>query len=65
MIKALSDKIMIILSIAAAASLGAGLYEDLRYYPPETNVQKIHWIEGFSIMIAVLVVVFVSSLNGN
>lgn len=60
MLKALSDKIMIILSIAAIASLATGLYED---FNPNQSGGRIHWIEGFSIVIAVLVVVFASSLN--
>ncbi|KAI9338954.1 PMCA-type calcium-translocating P-type ATPase [Zopfochytrium polystomum] len=66
MLAALSDKIMIILSIAAFVSLGIGLYQDFRTLPadaPATDKQKVHWIEGFAIIVAVLVVVLASSIN--
>ncbi|KAI9345142.1 PMCA-type calcium-translocating P-type ATPase, partial [Zopfochytrium polystomum] len=66
MIAALSDKIMIILSISAVVSLAIGLYQDFKPVAadaPESDKQKIHWIEGFSILVAVLVVVLASSVN--
>ncbi|KAJ3334389.1 hypothetical protein HDU76_000085 [Blyttiomyces sp. JEL0837] len=63
---AMSDKILILLSVAAIASLGVGLYEDLKFVPddaPPEDKQKSHWIEGFAILVAVTVVVLVSSIN--
>ncbi|TPX40764.1 hypothetical protein SeMB42_g02874 [Synchytrium endobioticum] len=62
---ALHDKTLILLTIAALVSLAVGLYEDFRPHVgnnPEDN-QKIHWIEGFSIIMAVLIVVLAGSLN--
>ncbi|KAI8802205.1 PMCA-type calcium-translocating P-type ATPase [Cladochytrium replicatum] len=67
MLDAFQDRILIMLSVAALAALAFGLYEDLKYKDPLTTpdeeLQKTHWIEGFAIIVAVLVVVFVGSLN--
>ena len=52
-IQALSDTTLIILLIAAAVSLGIGIYED-----PE-----IGWIEGVAIFIAVTVVSLITAGN--
>lgn len=48
--------------MAAAISFVTGMYEDfeLEKHSPDP---KVKWIDGFSIMVAVLVVVFVSSIN--
>ncbi|TPX31005.1 hypothetical protein SmJEL517_g05550 [Synchytrium microbalum] len=62
---ALHDKTLILLSCAALVSLAVGLYEDFKpptSTAPEDN-QKIHWIEGFSILMAVMIVVLASSIN--
>jgi Ca2+-transporting ATPase len=64
---AFTDKILILLSVAALISLAIGIYEDVRPLPDdasEADKQKIHWIEGFAIIIAVLIVVLSSSING-
>lgn len=71
---AYTDKVLIILSIAAVVSLALGLYQDLgtppHYYPstscPPTNMCKepqVDWVEGVAITIAILIVVMVGSVN--
>ncbi|KAI9343495.1 PMCA-type calcium-translocating P-type ATPase [Obelidium mucronatum] len=60
MLKAMSDKIMILLSIVSCISLAIGIYEDTHTEDP---AERIHWIEGFSVMIAVIIVVLASSIN--
>ncbi|RFU24940.1 hypothetical protein B7463_g11403, partial [Scytalidium lignicola] len=57
-----NDKVLIILTVVAAISLGLGLYQDFgqsgRYGGP-----KVRWVEGVTIMAAVAIVVVVGSLN--
>ncbi|KAJ3233227.1 hypothetical protein HDU81_002378 [Chytriomyces hyalinus] len=60
MLKALSDKIMILLSVVALVSLAIGIYEDVTATDP---AKKIHWIEGFSVLVAVIIIVLVTSIN--
>ncbi|KAI9203842.1 PMCA-type calcium-translocating P-type ATPase [Polychytrium aggregatum] len=60
MLAALSEKIMIILSISAVVSLGVGLYED---FSPSNTEGMTHWIEGFAILVAVVIVVMAASIN--
>ncbi|KAJ3334383.1 hypothetical protein HDU76_000076 [Blyttiomyces sp. JEL0837] len=51
---------------SALLSLGVGLYEDFRQVPEDAlpeDKKKIHWIEGFAILVAVAIVVLVSSIN--
>ncbi|KWU41530.1 putative calcium-transporting ATPase [Rhodotorula sp. JG-1b] len=71
---AYTDKVLIILSIAAVVSLALGLYQDLgtpaSYYPstacPPTNLCKepqVDWVEGVAITVAILIVVMVGSVN--
>ncbi|KAJ3096639.1 hypothetical protein HK100_005525, partial [Physocladia obscura] len=62
MLKALSDKIMILLSVVSLVSLGIGIYEDVKESDP---TQRVHWIEGFSVLVAVLIVVLASSINAH
>ena len=57
-----NDKVLILLSVAAAISLGVGLYQTFgtkhdAEHPP------IEWIEGVAIILAIVVVVVVGSLN--
>lgn len=57
-----NDKVLILLSIAAAVSLAVGLYQTFgtkhdAEHPP------IEWVEGVAIIIAIVVVVVVGSLN--
>jgi P-type Ca2+ transporter type 2C len=57
-----NDKVLIILTVVATISLILGLYQDFgqseRYGGP-----KVRWVEGVTIMVAVVIVVTVGSLN--
>jgi P-type Ca2+ transporter type 2C len=57
-----NDKVLIILTVVAALSFGLGLYQDFepsrRYGGP-----KVRWVEGVTIMVAVVIVVVIGSLN--
>lgn len=57
-----NDKVLILLSIAAAISLGVGLYQT---FGTEHNAENppIEWVEGVAIIVAIAVVVIVGSLN--
>jgi len=55
-----NDKVLIILTIVAAISLALGLYQDS--VQPDDG-PKVRWIEGVTIMVAVMIVVVVGSLN--
>ena len=59
--EAFKDKILILLTVAAFLSLGIGIYKDVTNAHPDEP--KIGWIEGFAIMVAVVIVVLVSSVN--
>ncbi|CAL9732130.1 calcium-transporting ATPase 2 [Monosporozyma unispora] len=66
-IEALQDKTMMLLSAAAIVSLALGLYEYF-FQPPEydpegNKINKVDWIEGVAIMMAVVVVVLVGAIN--
>ncbi|POS85951.1 hypothetical protein EPUL_003574 [Erysiphe pulchra] len=57
-----NDKVLILLSIAAAVSLAVGLYQTFgtkhdAEHPP------IEWVEGLAIIAAIVIVVLVGSLN--
>ncbi|KAF2862837.1 calcium-translocating P-type ATPase [Piedraia hortae CBS 480.64] len=54
---AYNDKVLIILTIAAAIALGLGLYQRF-----ETE-EKTAWIEGVAIIVAIVVVVMVGAIN--
>ncbi|KAK9467993.1 hypothetical protein V1512DRAFT_260523 [Lipomyces arxii] len=67
MLLALSDKMLILLSIAAIVSFALGMYQSFGT-PPEydrqgNRVPKVDWIEGVAILVAVVVVVSVGALN--
>jgi len=47
------------LSIAAVVSLGLGFYQSFR--PGATN--KVQWVEGVSILVAVVAITIVQALN--
>lgn len=57
-----NDKVLILLSIAAAISLGVGLYQTFgqKHEPDEP---KVEWVEGVAIIVAIAIVVIVGSLN--
>ncbi|KAH8598832.1 putative calcium-transporting ATPase 2 [Bisporella sp. PMI_857] len=57
-----NDKVLILLSIAAAVSLGVGLYQTFGV-DHEAGKPKIEWVEGVAIIVAIVVVVIVGSLN--
>ncbi|KAG0684536.1 hypothetical protein C6P40_002681 [Pichia californica] len=66
-INALNDKVLIILSISAIISLILGLYQ-LFFQPPDfddhgNKLPKIQWIDGIAIILAILIVIIVSSIN--
>jgi len=57
-----NDKVLILLSIAAAISLGVGLYQTFgTKHGPENPA--IEWVEGVAIIVAIVIVVVVGSLN--
>ena len=56
LIAAYKDKMLILLTIAAIASTAIGIYQDV------TTGEK-GWLEGVAIMVAVLLVVFVNTIN--
>ncbi|BGP49580.1 plasma membrane calcium [Rhodotorula kratochvilovae] len=71
---AYTDKVLIILSVAAVVSLALGLYQDLGTPPdtypstscPPTNIctlPQVDWVEGVAIVVAILIVVMVGSVN--
>jgi len=55
-----NDKVLIILTVVAAISLTLGLYQD---YEQPDNGPKVRWVEGATIMFAVMLVVVVGSVN--
>lgn len=57
-----NDKVLILLSIAAAISLAVGLYQTFgqKHEPGEP---KVEWVEGVAIIVAIAIVVIVGSLN--
>jgi Ca2+-transporting ATPase len=71
--KAIKDKTLILLSIGAIISLSVGIYEDVgtnKTMKVEKNgniveipVPKLHFVEGLAILVAVAIVVIVSSVN--
>jgi P-type Ca2+ transporter type 2C len=58
----LHDKVLIILSVACVVALAIGIYQTVKPPPGETGA-KIQWVEGVAILIAILVVTFVSAGN--
>ncbi|ESZ91241.1 putative Calcium-transporting ATPase 2 [Sclerotinia borealis F-4128] len=57
-----NDKVLILLSIAAAISLGVGLYQTFGT-KHDSEHPPIEWVEGVAIIVAIVVVVIVGSLN--
>jgi len=56
MFEAYHDKTLIGLTIAALISLAVGIWEDTQESDP---TQKIHWVEGVAIIVAVIIVITV------
>ncbi|KAI7882412.1 PMCA-type calcium-translocating P-type ATPase, partial [Lichtheimia hyalospora FSU 10163] len=64
--EAMHDKTLILLTISAAISLSVGIYEDLtsvEYDSSGNRIPAVKWVEGVSIIVAVLLVVLVGSIN--
>lgn len=57
-----NDKVLILLSIAAAVSLAVGLYQTFGG-EHKNGEPRVEWIEGVAIIVAILIVVIVGSLN--
>jgi Ca2+-transporting ATPase len=57
-----NDKVLILLSIAAAISLAVGLYQTFGQ-PHAPGEPKVEWVEGVAIIVAIAIVVIVGSLN--
>ncbi|KXN81316.1 Calcium-transporting ATPase 2 [Leucoagaricus sp. SymC.cos] len=59
---ALKDKVLVLLSIAAAISLALGLFQD---FGPSRDPDEppVDWVEGVAIIAAITIVVLVGSLN--
>ncbi|PNY25466.1 Calcium-transporting ATPase [Tolypocladium capitatum] len=57
-----NDKVLILLSIAAAISLAVGLYQTFGQ-EHEPGEPKVEWVEGVAIIVAIAIVVIVGSLN--
>ncbi|KND00565.1 calcium-translocating P-type ATPase, PMCA-type [Spizellomyces punctatus DAOM BR117] len=61
--EALSDKTLILLSIAALISLGIGIWEDYFSGLHDPEEPRVGWVDGAGILVAVLVVVLTNSVN--
>ena len=60
---AYNDRILIILTIAAAISLALGIYEVFGQPREAGEPQGVDWVEGLAILVAVVVVVLVTGIN--
>ncbi|KAH9054212.1 hypothetical protein EDB87DRAFT_1834866 [Lactarius vividus] len=59
---ALQDKVIVLLSIAAVVSFTLGLFQDFGTSRPQGD-HPMNWVQGVTIIAAILVVVAVGSLN--
>jgi Ca2+-transporting ATPase len=59
---ALQDRVLILLTVVATISLVLGLYQTFGQ-PHQPGQPKVEWVEGTTIMTAVVIVVVVSALN--
>lgn len=65
---AYNDKVLILLSVAAAISLALGIYQSVRA-PTQQEIAegqheaRVEWVEGVAIIVAILVVTLVGALN--
>lgn len=59
---AYNDKVLLLLTGAAIISLALGLYQTFGQ-EHEPGEPKVEWVEGVAIIIAILIVVFVGSVN--
>ena len=58
---AYNDKILILLTVAAAVSLGLGIYQSTT--PQPGGEAPVEWVEGVAIMVAIVIVVVVGAAN--
>jgi P-type Ca2+ transporter type 2C len=59
---AFNDKVLILLSVVATISLALGLYQSLGQ-PHAPGQPRVEWVDGVTIMTAVIIVVVVGALN--
>jgi P-type Ca2+ transporter type 2C len=59
---AYNDKVLILLTVAAAVSLALGLYQTFGQ-AHEPGEAKVEWVEGVAIVAAIVIVVVVGTLN--
>lgn len=57
---AYNDKVLILLTIAAAISLALGIYQSVA---PTDDEARVQWVEGVAIIVAILIVVIVGAAN--
>ena len=60
---AYNDRILILLTVAAAISLALGIYEAVGQTPEPGAPQSLDWVEGLAILVAVIIVVLVTGFN--
>ncbi|KAM7206544.1 cation transporting ATPase [Naviculisporaceae sp. PSN 640] len=64
---AMQDRVLILLSVAAAVSLALGLYQTFSGHRSHESDghggAKVEWVEGLAIIVAILIVVLVGALN--
>ena len=60
---AYNDRILILLTVAAAISLALGIYEAIGQPPDPGAPQSLDWVEGLAILVAVIIVVLVTGFN--
>ena len=60
---AYNDRILILLTVAAAVSLALGIYEARGQTAEPGQPQSVDWVEGVAILVAVILVVLVTGLN--
>ena len=60
---AYNDRVLLILTAAAAISLALGIYEAVGQPPDPEGGASLDWVEGLAIIVAIVVVVLVTGLN--
>ena len=61
---AYNDKVLILLTAAAVVSLALGIYQSVQASKPGGDPdERVAWVEGVAIVVAILVVVVVGALN--
>ena len=61
---AYNDKVLILLTVAAVVSLALGIYQSIQAGKPGHDPsEKVAWVEGVAIVVAIVVVVVVGALN--